>query len=50
MKNPDLSAYILKGIPKPLWAACQAKAKAHEPPASMRWVLLRLLTRWAEEP
>lgn len=44
--DSETTGYILKRIPRDLWTAAQAKAATHQPPMSMRYVLIQLLGRW----
>ena len=43
--------YLLK-MPKAIWNAAAAKAKMAKPPLAMKWLIVKMLERWAglEEP
>ena len=43
-------SYILKVIPLDVHSRAVEKAKAHNPPLTLKWVLLDLLTKWAGKP
>lgn len=46
MPNPNHQTYLLKGIPKDVYDRAKAKAAAHNPPLSIRWILITLLEKW----
>jgi hypothetical protein len=38
--------YQLRNVPLDLWQQARAKAKAQQPPMSMRWIIMLLLEQW----
>lgn len=40
---------ILKGMPRDLWARAKAKARAQQPPQTLKGVVAMLVRRWLDE-
>jgi len=38
--------YLLENVPRALIAKAKIKGRQHDPPVSIKWVLIKLLEQW----
>lgn len=44
--EPGEMKYLLENVPRDLMTRAKGKARAQDPPVSVKWVLIKLLEQW----